>query len=134
MTVPPQDQNKLFQISVKGIAFDEQGRVLLIKDSKDFWELPGGRIEHGEDLENTLVRECMEELGVNARLLDERPFCAWSSIDRVGNWRIMLCYRIAFDSLNFINSEECQEFKFFSKEDIEALQLRPQMKKLIQYL
>jgi 8-oxo-dGTP diphosphatase len=29
-----------------------------------FWELPGGRVEAGEDDRTALARECMEELGV----------------------------------------------------------------------
>jgi 8-oxo-dGTP diphosphatase len=29
-----------------------------------FWELPGGRVEPGEDDRTALARECLEELGV----------------------------------------------------------------------
>jgi 8-oxo-dGTP diphosphatase len=33
------------------------------------WELPGGKVEHGESEEEALIRECREELGVDIRLL-----------------------------------------------------------------
>ena len=41
------------------------GRVLLVKNPRDEWELPGGRIEKGEDHAEALSREFVEELAVN---------------------------------------------------------------------
>jgi 8-oxo-dGTP diphosphatase len=32
------------------------------------WELPGGKVENGEDEQDALVRECREELGVEVAL------------------------------------------------------------------
>jgi 8-oxo-dGTP diphosphatase len=32
------------------------------------WELPGGKVEHGEREEDALVRECREELGIDIAL------------------------------------------------------------------
>ena len=45
-------------------------RVLVDKRRADgllggLWEFPGGKVEEGEDLHTALVREIMEELGVD---------------------------------------------------------------------
>ena len=49
-------------ISVKGIVFDN-GKVWLRKNERDEWELPGGKLDPGEQPEQTAVREMQEELG-----------------------------------------------------------------------
>jgi ADP-ribose pyrophosphatase YjhB (NUDIX family) len=53
---------------VGGLAYDEQGRLLLIRRANDpgrgLWSLPGGRVEPGEDDAAALVREMAEETGL----------------------------------------------------------------------
>ncbi len=39
------------------------GSLLLIQNRKRGWEIPGGHIDEGEGVEQTLVREVMEEAG-----------------------------------------------------------------------
>lgn len=55
-------ENHKQQISVKAF-FEKEGKVLLVKDPKDVWELPGGRIEFNESPYQALARELKEELG-----------------------------------------------------------------------
>ncbi len=50
-----------FPVSVKGVVLDPRQRVLLVKNERDEWELPGGRIEIGESPENCVAREIFEE-------------------------------------------------------------------------
>jgi mutator protein MutT len=54
---------KLFPVSVKGVLFRE-GQVALLENERKTWELPGGRLETGEDPATCLAREVAEELGV----------------------------------------------------------------------
>ena len=51
-----------FPVSIKGVLV-EAGRVVLLENERDEWELPGGRLEPGEAPETCLVREFAEELG-----------------------------------------------------------------------
>lgn len=65
--VPP-----LWPVSVKAVALDNQQRVLLLKNERDEWELPGGRLEiraqdTGEQADDSpeaaVEREVLEETG-----------------------------------------------------------------------
>lgn len=52
---------KQFHIGVKGLIVQDD-TVLILHCVDGFWELPGGRMEEGEDIQDTLRRELREEL------------------------------------------------------------------------
>ena len=49
-----------FPVSVKGVCV-QAGRVLLLHNERDEWELPGGKLELGEDPAACVAREIEEE-------------------------------------------------------------------------
>jgi ADP-ribose pyrophosphatase YjhB (NUDIX family) len=51
-----------YPVSVKGVVAHD-GRVLLLKNDRSEWELPGGRLELGETPEECVAREIEEETG-----------------------------------------------------------------------
>lgn len=59
-------------------------RILMVRKSSDdphnpeFWELPGGRMNFGEDVEQHLLREVKEEVGLEVQ--PGRPLHIWSWI------------------------------------------------------
>jgi 8-oxo-dGTP pyrophosphatase MutT (NUDIX family) len=55
-------QPQLFPVSVKGVVIRD-GRVLLLRNERDEWELPGGKLELGEDPADCVAREITEEVG-----------------------------------------------------------------------
>ncbi|AOU97201.1 NUDIX hydrolase [Acidihalobacter yilgarnensis] len=54
----------LYRLSAHAVITDDGGRILMLKaDYADYrWGLPGGAVDPGETLIETLVRECREEL------------------------------------------------------------------------
>lgn len=54
---------------VRGLAIDPAGKVLSVKHiGKNYWCLPGRRVEDGEELTVAMKREMVEELGVEPEL------------------------------------------------------------------
>lgn len=52
-----------YPISIKGVLLID-GKVLLVRNDRNEWELPGGRLEIDETPEQTLAREFQEELSI----------------------------------------------------------------------
>ncbi len=57
-------------ISIKGVLFDRDGRVLLCHNERGDWELPGGRPERDEDDRSCLRRELREETGLEVEVAE----------------------------------------------------------------
>jgi ADP-ribose pyrophosphatase YjhB (NUDIX family) len=55
-----------YPVSIKGVVV-RSGRVLLLKNERDEWELPGGRLEAGETPEQCVAREIAEETAWRVR-------------------------------------------------------------------
>ena len=69
-------QPQLFSVSIKGVLIRES-RVLLLRNERGEWELPGGKLELGEEPEACLAREITEEIGWEVTvgpILDAWPY------------------------------------------------------------
>ena len=60
---------KIIEEVVVGILLNKNGQILVAKRRNNqfmpgYWELPGGKIEVGENKKDSLKRELFEELGV----------------------------------------------------------------------
>ena len=55
-------------VGVSAVLTNARSEVLLVRTAKAGWELPGGRVEPGEDLLGALRREIAEESGCTAEL------------------------------------------------------------------
>ena len=62
-------------VGVGAVIFNSGGRVFLAKRGREArnesgkWEFPGGGVEFGETLEQAIVREVMEEYGIEISVL-----------------------------------------------------------------
>lgn len=111
-----------FPVSVKSLIFDDK-RFLLIKNERDEWDIPGGKIENNHNVIETLVREVKEELNItidnyNILLAKKYLFRKQEIIVIVYNSKITNEDPI---SLSFENID----YNFFSYNEINQLKLTP---------
>src|SRR4051794_3265658 len=100
-----------FPVSVKGVVA-LNGRFALLRNERNEWELPGGKLEAGEEIDSCLVREIREELNVLTTV--GLPLNNW--VYFVNDVHIViLTYElvIAENEPNLILSDEQKELKLF---------------------
>lgn len=56
-----------YPVSIKGVLIID-GKALLLKNERNEWDLPGGRIELGETPSGCLIREFQEEVSVSVKV------------------------------------------------------------------
>ena len=56
-----------FPVSIKSVIYLNR-KVILLKNERDEWELPGGKLEPGESPESCVVREAFEELSISVEV------------------------------------------------------------------
>lgn len=104
-------------------------RVFLPKraDTKKFlpgkYEIPGGHIDYGEDIQSGLVREVKEELGVEVKLGD--PFAVFTYTNEIkGSHSIEVVYYAQLigeaDDIT-INPDDHSTFGWFSEDEAVSL-------------
>lgn len=54
-------------VSIKGIV-EKEGKILLLQNERDEWELPGGGIELKETPEECVIREIQEEVNIHCKV------------------------------------------------------------------
>ncbi|WP_148714490.1 NUDIX domain-containing protein [Chitinolyticbacter meiyuanensis] len=80
----------MFAVSIKGVLSNPERQILLLRNERDEWELPGGRIEMGETPQERLAREFDEELGLQVITLSTALFEVIP-----GRHMFLACYRCA---------------------------------------
>jgi 8-oxo-dGTP diphosphatase len=111
---------------------DKDEVLLILRDNipdilyPDFWDIPGGQIEDGENPEQTLRREMMEELGIDD-LGDINFFKSYSHLGFKDNvfWKRMNLIP------NEISLNEGQAVKYFSIHEIRKMKLAFNYEKLL---
>lgn len=108
-------------ISIKGVLI-EDGQVALLENERGEWELPGGRVEPGEDPAACLVREFAEELGaaiVVGPLLD-----CWNYEVLPGRHVAIVTYTVMRPAREALqHSAEHRRFGWFGLDELDALPL-----------
>ncbi|MUW13792.1 NUDIX domain-containing protein [Halorubrum sp. CBA1125] len=78
-------------ITQRGVVVTPDEHVLVVKRATDGgWELPGGRLDRGEDAVDGLVRELREETSLEPEVVDPVHTVAW--VNDEGNGRFAAYY------------------------------------------
>jgi len=108
-----------FPVSVKGVLL-EGDRVVLLLNERDEWELPGGRLERGEDPVACLEREFAEEL--DAEIVADRILDCWLHQVLPGQEVLIVTYAVRrVDRREFLVSREHRRFGVFSVSELPGL-------------
>lgn len=106
-------------ISVKGIIFNHDHKVLLLRNDRDEWELPGGRLEKSEQPQETVLREINEELGITVEI--EGIIDSWVYEVLQGQYVFIVTYLCKYSGDGNIRiSVEHLEYDWFNINDIES--------------
>jgi 8-oxo-dGTP pyrophosphatase MutT (NUDIX family) len=84
----------VFPVSIKGVVFVGE-RVVLLKNEREEWELPGGRLETGESPPACVVREIREELAID--VVAEELLDCWLYEVRPGQEVVIVTYGCRYD-------------------------------------
>jgi len=120
MTNPPRDNDAYrFPVSVKGVVI-RGGKVILLRNERDEWELPGGKLELSESPERCLAREISEELRLE--IVPESILNSWIYTIVPGVDVLILAYGCLESSRNeAILSDEHKELRWFPLVDVDSL-------------
>jgi len=120
-----------FPISIKAIIIDDN-KVLCLKNERNEWDFPGGKIDFNEDIEECLKREIKEETNLSVNNLNIlKPLNL--KFNSVSVFILLYSAKIYCDS-PIIISYEHSEYNFFSKSEIMNLNIPQAYKNLIEDL
>jgi 8-oxo-dGTP pyrophosphatase MutT (NUDIX family) len=112
-------QSPRFPVSVKGV-ITLDGRVVLLRNEREEWELPGGKLDPGEQPPTCLAREIEEELGLTVRV--ETILDSWL-YNILGQVEVVIvtygCRNLGSEEMRL--SAEHKEIGLFRLDEIEML-------------
>ncbi len=129
--------DSFYRVTVKGLCVRD-GKVLLIREAEKIsgkWEMPGGGLDFGEDIQEGFKREVKEETGMEVVKMSKSPVYVYTykyENRRNIEWyySCVLVYRIEFKDLNLKPTDEACAMEFFSKDQLKNLQFDGQSSKL----
>lgn len=104
----------LFRISMKALVVNDDGNILVVKESgRDWWDMPGGGIEHSETIKEAIARELHEEALLNGdftyNVIDiDDP----GLLRRIDAWQMRVVFLVKPSSTHFEPGDDGDEVEF----------------------
>jgi ADP-ribose pyrophosphatase YjhB (NUDIX family) len=103
-----------------------EGKVLLVKrgrsPGKDFWSLPGGKVEQGETLQEAALREVLEETGLSPKIH------GLIGVFKVAAGAVQYeisCFAAQSSRQELMPGDDAADAQWFSPDDLQSLNLAP---------
>ncbi|MFA5763773.1 MAG: NUDIX domain-containing protein [archaeon] len=120
---------------VEAIIKDETGKILLLKRSKknkffvDLWQLPGGKVELGENVLHAIKREIIEEISCCPDKIDTNKVLSFQEkFNGFDGTLFLMVFDVECNLKVKLSADHC-EFGFFSEKEIKKMDLTPISKK-----
>ncbi len=122
---------------VEAIIKDKNGRILLLKRSKENtffvgkWQLPGGKVDFGENVQHAIKREIFEETGCicsNARL--KKVYSFSEEFNGFSGTLFLMVFKAEISGKLCLSKDHI-DYKFFKIQEIKKSTLTPVSKKAI---
>ena len=125
------DISELFRITTKAVICLD-GKVVVLRKPTGKWDLPGGRLDDGEEIEFCLAREVAEELGLDI-IVGPLIQC---SLRRLTGPRCNVLVVAHLCTLSgafsdIVLSTEHTEVRLFSRHEIDSLDMRQAYRKSV---
>ncbi|NQU87286.1 MAG: NUDIX hydrolase [Mariniphaga sp.] len=117
--------NQVQRTTVKAL-FHRDGKILLQKDHKGKWEMPGGKIQFGESPKEALRREVKEELGYGNIIINSLVD-AWTFnvvVDEIDYQFIVIVFNTESDNYQNDISQEHIDCRWISFDEVKDLNMR----------
>lgn len=118
-------------VAVTAFVRDEAGRLLLIRRTdNDLYAIPGGALELGETLTQTVQREVMEETGIAVNVTGligvySDPEHVVEFTDGEVRQEFSVCFRAEPTGGDLRTSDESKEVLWVAPADLDALNIHP---------
>jgi ADP-ribose pyrophosphatase YjhB (NUDIX family) len=118
-------------LSVTAIVPDQDGAILMVhKTDNDLWALPGGGMDVGESMADTVVREVKEETGIDVEVtgvvgIYTNPNHVMAYDDGEVRQQCSICFTTRLVGGTLATSSETKEVRFVAPGNLEALNISP---------
>jgi ADP-ribose pyrophosphatase YjhB (NUDIX family) len=126
-------------VAVTAFVRDEAGRLLLIRRTdNDLYAIPGGALELGETLTQTVRREVMEETGIAVEVtgligIYSDPDHVIEFTDGEIRQEFSICFRADPTGGDLRTSDESKEVLWVAPADLDALNIHPSIRLRIRH-